>query len=327
MRYTPTLNAPPHTTSTTSTTTITQAETPYLHHQQIFVFVCGLAKGKASAFEPTSCLCPKAAEWEFAFSEPAKRAGWSQAWNDTPIFYKSSDVHWNPTMDIWATDRNIVITVFPPSQCSTDAEKLKADKICCIWKTDGPTSNTVLEAVLLWKKEKSQQNIVHPPPVYKHVNQHLAPHAERMMDQLKPFLFSSLQVHAMTFYVWALATILPNQADLFYPSCTSTIQALVSNCCRGRSWMLGPWTLDVFPKYSLIKMTVNVHRRLLSALHLSGWEGPTFVNPACSFSWRLVLEWYVSSRDLHREGWGQNHRKTHAYEWAALDVMQSDAPS
>lgn len=126
----------------------------------------------------------------------------------------------------------------------------------------------------------------------------------------------------MTFCLWAPATIVPNQADHFYPSCTSSIQAGVSCCCRGKSWMLGPWTLDVFPKYSLIKMTVNVHRHLLSALHVSGWEGGTFANCACSFSWRLALEWCVTSGDLHREGWGQNHRKSPAYERAALDVMQ-----
>lgn len=124
------------------------------------------------------------------------------------------------------------------------------------------------------------------------------------------------------FCLWAPATILANLADHFYPSRTSGIQAGVSHCCRGKSWMLGPWTLDVFPKYWLIKMTVNVQGHLLSALRVSGWEGCTFANCACSFSWRLALEWCVSSGDLHREGWGQNHRKTSAYEPAALDVMQ-----
>lgn len=58
------------------------------------------------------------------------------------------------------------------------------------------------------------------------------------------------------------------------------------------------------------------------SLRVSGWEGCTFAKPACSFSWRLALEWCVSSGNLHREGWGWNHRKTPAYERAALDVMQ-----
>lgn len=123
----------PHTTSTTNTTAtpILQAQTAYLHRQRTFVFACGLAEGKASAFEPTSCLCLKAAEWEFQFSEPAKKkkkTGWSRPFKDSPIFIyllvkltrKSSEVQWSHTTDVRAADRNVVLIAFSPDQCSTD---------------------------------------------------------------------------------------------------------------------------------------------------------------------------------------------------------------
>lgn len=279
MLSTPTPNAPPHTTSTTSTTTtpIIQVETPCLHCQRTFVFVCGLAEGKASAFEPTSCLCPKAAEWEFEFSEPARRTGWSRPLNDTPIFIyllvklrrKSSDVQCNHTMDIWATNRNIVITVFPPDQCSTDAKKItKRMKYAAFWKTDWPTAGWSLKLCCYGKKKRVSKTLYIPHSVYKHVKQQLTPDAKQITDQPKLFLFSSLQIQAVTFCLWAPATILPNQADHFYPSCTSSIQAGVSSCCRGKSWMLRPWTLGVLQKYSLIKMTVNVHRHLSPCFRL-----------------------------------------------------------
>lgn len=146
----------------------------------------------------------------------------------------------------------------------------KKDEICCFLK-DRLTNrqHSPWNCVAMAKRKESVKHCTSiPHSVYKHVKQQLAPHAKQITDQPKLFLFSSLQIQAVTFCLWAPATILPNQADHFYPSCTSSIQAGVSSCCRGKSWMLRPWTLGVLPKYSLIKMTVNVHRHLSPCFRL-----------------------------------------------------------
>lgn len=183
----------------------------------------------------------------------------------TEIFWCPVEPH-NGHMSHWQEHSdNCVPTGSMFHRCKKITKRMK---YAAFWKTDWPTAGWSLKLCCYGKKKRVSKTLYIPHSVYKHVKQQLAPHAKQITDQPKLFLFSSLQIQAVTFCLWAPATILPNQADHFYPSCTSSIQAGVSSCCRGKSWMLRPWTLGVLQKYSLIKMTVNVHRHLSPCFRL-----------------------------------------------------------